>query len=153
MNIPEDRTEGTGLEAARGAFRFPDAREFSALQLAYLGDTLHDLYARSLLLTRRAPVGALHRQAVRLVSAEAQSRMLARIGEALSDEERDAVRRGRNAQAKHASPRNQLPADYHRATGLEALWGFLYVRGETERMLSLMDLAFRGEETEWEKQN
>ncbi|MCR4708220.1 MAG: Mini-ribonuclease 3 [Clostridiales bacterium] len=142
---------GTGTDGP--AFAFADAREYSPLQLAYLGDTLHDLYARSLLLKRRAPVGRLHRQAVRLVSAEAQARMLARLDAVLSEEERETVKRGRNAQAKHASPRNQDPADYHMATGLEALWGWLFVRGEKERMLQLMRLAFEGEESVWEKQN
>lgn len=153
MEIPEEKEEEAGLETVCGGFRFPDAREYSPLQLAYLGDTLHDLYARSLLLTHRAPVGLLHRHAVRLVSAEAQARMLSRVEEALTDEERGVVRRGRNAQPKHASPKNQLPSDYHRATGLEALWGYLFVHGKTERMLLLMQLAFRGEDREWEKQN
>ena len=153
METPAEKEIKSGLQTLEDAFRFPDAREFSPLQLAYLGDTLHDLYARSLLLQHRAPVGRMHRQAIRLVSAEAQARMLARLEEALSEEERDVVRRGRNAQAKHASPRNQVAADYHRATGLEALWGFLFIRGETERMLTLMELAFEGEEIQWEKQS
>lgn len=142
----------TGLENLGKAFRFADAREYSPLQLAYLGDTLHDLYARGLLLSHRAPVGHMHRQAVQLVSAGAQARMLTGIWESLTEEERDLARRGRNAQAKHAAPHHQDPADYHLATGLEALWGWLFVRGETERMLRLMERAFQGEETKWEKQ-
>ena len=86
-----------------------------------------------------------------MVSAEAQARMLARIGGALTPEEADVVRRGRNAQAKHATPRNQDAADYRMATGLEALWGWLFVRGSTERMLELMRIASEGEDALWEK--
>ena len=128
---------------------FPDTREIGMLQLAYLGDTLHDLYARSLLLRHPAPVGRLHRMATRMVSAEAQAAMLDRIAPLLTEAEADAVRRGRNAQAKHAAPKHAEAGDYQKATALEALWGMLYAKGEMDRLNALMRAAFAEEETEW----
>ena len=142
------KTQGWKPEIA-----LPDVRELSALQLAYLGDTLHDLYARSLLISHRAPVGVMHRQAVHMVSAGAQAAMLEAIEEELTPEEADAARRGRNAQAKHAAPKHQDPADYQKATGLEALWGWLYVKGQEDRLDALMRLAFEKTEALWGSQN
>lgn len=124
--------EGAGL---------PDAREMSPLQLAYVGDALHELYVRALLLRHPASVGAMHRRAVKLVSAGAQARMLEAIAPLLTEEEADAARRGRNAQAKHAAPKHADPADYSRATALEALWGYLYATGRARRMEELMGEA------------
>ena len=141
------------LNTAKSAYALPDARELNALQLAYIGDTLHDLYVRSLLLSRRLNAGAMHRQAIRMVSASAQAAMLEAIAPDLTQEEADAVRRGRNAQAKHAAPRNQDPADYAHATGLEALWGYLYVTGRTDRLHELMNQALSRTEDIWHRQN
>ena len=123
------------------------------LQMAYIGDTLHDLFVRSRLLEHPASVGAMHRRAVRMVSAGAQAAMLAAISPELTQEEADVARRGRNAQAKHAAPRHADPADYAHATGLEALWGYLYVTGQTERLLALMTQALSRTEDIWQKQS
>ena len=118
------------LAAARDAFGAKDTRELNPLQMAYIGDTVHDLYVRSMLLSRGMSVGKMHRQAVRMVSAGAQAKMLAAIEPELSETEADIARRGRNSQAKHAAPKHADPADYAHATALEALWGYLYLRGE-----------------------
>lgn len=118
-----------------------DPRMLNPLQMAYVGDTIHDLYVRSLLLARGMSVGAMHKRAVRMVSAGAQARMLRAIEPLLTQEEADVARRGRNAQAKHAAPRNADPADYAHATGLEALWGYLYITGQGERLDALMAAA------------
>ncbi len=134
------------LEALLEGREFPDAREIGMLQLAYLGDTLHDLAARSRLLAHPESVGKMHRRASRWVSAEAQAVMLDALLPRMTEEEREVCRRGRNAQAKHAAPRHAQPGDYQKATALEALWGWLYVRGETARLRELMDAAFDGGE-------
>lgn len=118
-----------------------DPRMLNPLQMAYIGDTIHDLYVRSLLLARGMSVGAMHKRAVRMVSAGAQARMLRAIEPMLTQEEADVARRGRNAQAKHAAPRHADPADYAHATGLEALWGYLYITGQGERLDVLMTAA------------
>ena len=143
------------LEAPRAlqAAPFPDARELSPLQLAYLGDTLHDLYVRSLLIAHRAPVGAMHRRAVRMVSAGAQAAMLDAIADLLTPQEADITRRGRNAQAKHAAPRHADPADYQKATALEALWGWLYVTGQQERLRALLHDSLERTEELWQKRS
>lgn len=130
-------------------FSFGDVRSFNALQLAYLGDTLHDLYVRSFLLTSGRQVGAMHRMATRMVSAGAQRAMLEAIADELTEEEQDIVRKGRNAQAKHAPPKHATAADYGSATGLEALWGMLYIRKQTERLHYLMEKAIADTEEIW----
>ena len=106
------------LNSAHDAFAPADIRGLNPLQMAYVGDTVHDLYVRSMLLFRGMAVGKMHRQAVRMVSAGAQARMLERIEPELTQEEADIARRGRNSQAKHAAPRHADPADYAHATAL-----------------------------------
>ena len=67
--------QGEEIKAAQAAFSLPDPRELNPLQLAYVGDTLHDLYVRSMLVAKKMSVGAMHRQAVKMVSAAAQAAM------------------------------------------------------------------------------
>ena len=140
------------LDSAHDAFAAADIRGLNPLQMAYVGDTVHDLYVRSMLLSRGMAVGKMHRQAVRMVSAGAQARMLERIEPELTQEEADIARRGRNSQAKHAAPRHADPADYAHATALEALWGYLYLSGQTQRLDELMKLALTRTEDIWQKQ-
>ena len=149
--------QGSGLlltqeiNAAHDAFGARDTRELNPLQMAYIGDTLHDLYVRSMLLSRGMPVGRMHKQAVRMVSAFAQARMLEAIEAELTENEADAARRGRNSQAKHAAPKNADPADYAHATGLEALWGYLYLSGQMQRLDTLIRMALERTEDIWQK--
>ena len=110
-----------------------------SLELAYLGDSLYDLYVREHLIARGGKVCALHREAITLVCAHAQSEALARIADSLTDDERDVVRRARNT--RQTPPKNADPGEYHRATALEALIGWLYVTGRRERMNELLALA------------
>ena len=131
--------QGEEIKAAQAAFSLPDPRELNPLQLAYVGDTLHDLYVRSLLVSKKMGVGAMHKQAV--------------IEGELTEQEADIARRGRNAQAKHAAPRHADPADYAHATGLEALWGYLYVTNQTARLDELITLAIARTEELWHRQN
>ena len=140
------------LNSAHDAFAPADIRGLNPLQMAYVGDTVHDLYVRSMLLSRGMAVGKMHRQAVRMVSAGAQARMLERIEPELTQEEADIARRGRNSQAKHAAPRHADPADYAHATALEALWGYLYLSGQTQRLDELMKLALTRTADVWQKQ-
>ena len=141
------------LERAREAFGARDTKELNPLQMAYVGDTIHDLYVRSMLLSRGMTVGAMHKQAVRMVSAFAQARMLEALEQELTEAEADIARRGRNSQAKHAAPKHADPADYAHATGLEALWGYLYLTGQTERLNVLVTLALRRTEELWQKRS
>ena len=145
--------QGEEIKAAQAAFSLPDSRELNPLQLAYVGDTLHDLYVRSMLVAKKMSVGAMHRQAVKMVSAAAQAAMLTAIEDELTEQEADMTRRGRNAQAKHAAPKHADPADYAHATGLETLWGYLYVTGQTQRLDELITLAIARTEELWHRQN
>ena len=141
------------LDAAHSAYTARDIREYNPLQMAYIGDTVHDLYVRSMLVAQGAAVGKMHKQATRMVSAAAQARMLEAVEPELNEAEADITRRGRNAQAKHAAPKNADPADYAHATGLEALWGYLYLTGQTERLNTLVTLALRRTEELWQKRS
>lgn len=113
------------------------ARLLNPLQLAYIGDSVWDLLIRSRLIYRGRNVHNMHRDATSRVNAGAQAAALARIASLLTPEEEDIVRRGRNAHARHPAPKNQNPADYQSATGLEALIGFLYLTGQEARALEL----------------
>ena len=110
-----------------------------SLELAYLGDALYDLHVRKNLLARGGRVHALHKDAVKLVCAHAQSEALERLLPELAEQESAVVRRARNAH--QAPPRNANPADYHRATALEALLGYLYIMGQNERLEQILALA------------
>lgn len=114
-----------------------EALMLSPLRLAYLGDAVHHLLVRTGLLVGGGNAGAMHRVAVSQVNAAAQSRALSRIAGLLDETETDVVRRGRNAHARHGTPRRANAADYKQATGLEALFGYLYLTGRTERLIML----------------
>ena len=121
------------------AFRLKeaDASQYSPLVLAYIGDAVYEVVIRSLLVGRgNAQANRLHKEASTLVNAGAQSASLERIKEELTEEEMQVFKRGRNANsatmAKHATM-----SDYRRATGFEALMGYLYLTGRTERILEL----------------
>ena len=110
-----------------------------SLELAYLGDTVYDLYVRSHLVAEGGRVGALHRRAIRLVCAHSQSEALGRVQDRLSEEEAAVARRARNAQ--QSPPKHADAAEYHRATALEAVVGYLYATGQLERMREILEAA------------
>lgn len=114
-----------------------------SLELAYLGDTVYDLYVRSHLVVTGGRVGKMHRQAIRLVCAHAQAEALSRIQDDLTEEEANVVRRARNVH--QSPPKNADPAEYQKATGLEALIGFLYATGRHDRMQQLLEKALPAE--------
>ena len=110
-----------------------------SLELAYLGDSLYDLYVREHLVAKGGRVRAMNREAISLVCAHAQSQALARIADELTDAEQDVVRRARNT--RQTPPKNADPGEYHHATALEALIGWLYVTGQRDRMDEILALA------------
>ena len=118
-----------------------EAKLKNPLALAFMGDTVWDLLIRQKLLASQAQVNALHRQAVRQVNAGAQAEAAGRIEPHLTEEESDIFRRGCNAHSRHNAPKNQDPYAYSRATGLEALLGYLYLTGQNERILELFDIG------------
>lgn len=117
------------------------ARMLNPLQLAYIGDTVWDLLIRSRLIYQGLNLRHMHQGAISQVNAGAQAATLRRIEQMLTEAETAIVLRGRNAHAKHPTPKNQDPADYQAATALEALIGYLYLIGDDERILQLLGAA------------
>ena len=132
------------IRGGRMEFKFEHNTLPGSLELAYLGDTLYDLYVRTRLVGAGGRVGAMHRRAVSLVCAHAQSEAFLRVEDALSDEEAAVARRARNVH--QSPPRHADAAEYHRATALEALIGYLYVTGQRGRMEELLARALPPEE-------
>ena len=120
-------------------FKFEHNALPGSLELAYMGDTVYDLYVRSHLVALGGRVGAMHRHAIRLVCAHAQSEALGRIEEMLTEAEAGVARRARNV--RQSPPRNADHGEYCRATALEALIGYLYVTGQRERMEQILAAA------------
>ena len=118
-----------------------DLRSYSPLTLAYIGDGVYELIIRTILVKKgNCPVNRLHKKASSLVKAGAQSAIMEVIEEELTPEELSVYRRGRNAHsptmAKHATM-----ADYRRATVFEALMGYLYLKEDYTRMLTLVRMG------------
>lgn len=117
-----------------------DADTLSPLQLAFVGDAVYGLMVRTHLLEADRKVRSLHQDATGRVNAAAQSDALSHIAPILTESEADLVRRSRNVHAKHPAPRSATSADYTASTALEALFGYLYVSGQENRLRSLFDI-------------
>ena len=118
-----------------------DIREYSPLTLAYVGDCIYDLVIKSLVINEgNKQVNKLHQETSKLVQASAQSLMMRTMQEHLTEEEHAVYKRGRNA--KSVSPaKNQSITDYRRATGFEALLGYLYLKKDYKRLLELVKIG------------
>lgn len=121
--------------------RFNDTKiqpkQLSPLNLAFIGDCIYEILVREALVCEaNRPVNELHRESVKYVSAKAQTEAYAKIKDMLTEEETAQFKRGRNAKVGH-SPKSATDAEYHTATGIEALFGYLYLSGKTERIKQL----------------
>lgn len=119
-----------------------DIRSFSPLKLAYLGDAVFELIIRTIIIEETGgPVKNLHERTSQLVNAGSQSKLIQSLMEELTEDELRTYRHGRNAKtssvAKHADIR-----DYRNATGLEALFGYLYLTGRMTRAIELCRIGF-----------
>lgn len=120
-----------------------DLRTYSPLTLAFLGDAVYSLEIRQALVVRgNAHARDLHNAASHLVSAASQAKVYDRLmsDDELPEEERDILRRGCNAHVSHQA-KNASSTDYHKATGLEALFGYLFLKKENERIKELAGLG------------
>lgn len=118
--------------------REQDVRAYSPLTLAYIGDAIYDLIIRSVVVERgNRAANDLHKRTTRYVKAEAQAKMIMALMEELTEEEEAVYKRGRNAKS-YTSAKNATIGDYRKATGFEALMGFLYLTDQTDRMLYLV---------------
>lgn len=128
-----------------------DIRSYSPLSLAFIGDCVYDLVIKSLIIRKgNRPVNVMQKETSRLVQASAQSAMMRVMQEHLTEEEHAVYRRGRNA--KSVSPaKNQSITDYRRATGFEALIGYLYLKKNYRRIIDLIKTGLVGLEEAEEK--
>lgn len=119
-------------------------RELSPLVLAYVGDAVFELLVRGYVLKGgNAPVNKLNGRARRIVNAASQSKMYYALEEIATDEELAVLKRGRNAKSFTAA-KNQSITDYRRATGVEALFGYTYLKRDNERLAELFDKCIQG---------
>ena len=115
-------------------------RQLSPLNLAFVGDCVYEILVReTLVCDANRPVNDLHRESVKYVSAKAQTEAFAKIKDFLTEDETAQFKRGRNAKVGH-SPKSATDAEYHTATGVEALFGYLYLNGEAERIKELFKI-------------
>lgn len=114
-------------------------KEYSPLNLAYLGDAIFEVLVRSKLLTEEnSSVNNLHKKAKNLVKAQAQADMYHKIILDLTDDEMSIMKRGRNAKS-FSSAKNASISEYRHATGLEALFGYLFLKGDTNRIIEIFN--------------
>ncbi|MGN0349025.1 MAG: Mini-ribonuclease 3 [Roseburia sp.] len=115
-----------------------DIRTYSPLALAYIGDGIYDLIIRSVVLAKgNTRAGALHKRTSGIVKAQTQAQMIEALLPLLTQEEEEIYRRGRNAKSPTMA-KNATMSDYRKATGFEALMGWLYLQDEIPRLVELI---------------
>ena len=135
------------IEYLSRQFELPELelQQYSPLTLAYIGDAAYELIIRTVLVRRgNAPVNKLHRRASSLVKAENQSSMVRVLEPKFTEEEEKVYKRGRNAKSA-TSAKNASIGDYRRATGFEAVMGYLYLKGDYSRMIDLVRIGLEEE--------
>ena len=118
-----------------------DINTYSPLTLAFIGDSIYDLVIRTVIVEQgnRQPQ-SLHKKKSSIVKAQTQALFIEALTDELDEKEADIYRRGRNAKS-YTSAKNASIGDYRKATGFEALMGYLYLTGKEDRMLSLIKRA------------
>lgn len=117
-----------------------NAKQLSPLNLAFVGDAIYEILVREMLVCNaNRPVNDLHRESVKYVSAQAQTAAFEKIKAILTDEEMTQFKRGRNAKVGH-SPKSATDAEYHTSTGIEALFGYLYLTEQQDRIKELFNI-------------
>lgn len=131
---------------------FEQPSQLSPLTLAFVGDSVYELYVRTRLChVGSMPANKLHRMAIGYVKAGAQAASYRAVAQLLTPEEEAVYKRGRNAKSPTV-PKNALLSDYKSATGLEALMGYLYLKGESDRLNEIMCAAYEAAHTQAQKQ-
>ncbi len=139
-----EQTETLDIIKEQFSLKGMDANAYSPLTLAYIGDSIFDLVIKTVVVEQaNCAANMLHRKTSQLVKAETQSRMVDILLPLLSEEEQGILRRGRNAKS-YTTAKNASVADYRKATGIEALVGYLYLSGRMERLVELIRLGVEG---------
>lgn len=122
-----------------------ELKSYSALSLAYIGDAVYDLIVRTKITVRgNTKPNKYHKEVIGYVNAKAQTAFMEKLKPLLTEEEKTIFKRGKNAKSP-TTAKNQTHHDYRIATGFEALIGYLYLTGQMERILELMDYCFNDE--------
>jgi ribonuclease-3 family protein len=118
-----------------------DINTYNPLTLAFIGDSVYEIIVRTLVVSKgNKSVNALAKDKNKLVNAKTQSRIAEILTEVFTEEEADIYRRGKNAKTANHS-KSAAYSEYHRATGLEAVFGYLYLTGKLDRCLELLKTA------------
>lgn len=117
-------------------------KEMSCLSLAFVGDAVYTLLVREHIALTGFPPGKLHNLSIELVKASAQAEACNVIARALTEQETDILRRARNAHVG-SLPKHATSRDYHAATSLEALFGWLWLNGQKDRVNELFELIWQ----------
>ena len=120
-----------------------EIRAYSPLTLAYIGDCVYDLVIRTVVVERgNEPANKLHKKTVAYVKAQTQASMIEALLPYLTEEEEAVYKRGRNAKS-YTSAKNASIGDYRKATGMEALVGYLYLTGQEARIMELIKTGLK----------
>ncbi|MBR6902778.1 MAG: ribonuclease III [Clostridia bacterium] len=119
-----------------------DIKLLSTSTLAFVGDAVYSLLVRTYLASKNRPSGTLHDMAVEFVKAPSQAKAMKKIESFLSEEEIAIFKRGRNLHTSN-TPKSSSNADYHTATGLECLFGFLHLSGNSKRIEELFSIIIK----------
>ena len=116
-----------------------EASLLNALTLAYVGDAVHSLYVRnSLVMMGDKKIDELHKLASSVVKAEMQAKLAEKLFDSMTEAEQSVYLRGRNSSPHHKA-KNQTAADYRKATGFEAVLGYLYLTGQYSRLQQILE--------------
>ena len=120
-----------------------DVRAYSPLTLAYIGDAIFDLVIRTVVVERaNRPANQLHKETVKYVKAETQAQMIEVLLPLFTEDELAVYKRGKNAKP-YSKAKNATFAEYHKATGFEAVVGYFYLQDDIPRILELVDTAIK----------
>lgn len=118
-----------------------DIRSYSPSTFAYIGDSIFEIVIRTLVTDKgQRPIDVLNKNAIKIVCAKTQAKMADAVYDLLSVEEQDIYRRGKNTKT-HSIAKNASIADYKKATGLEALCGYLFLKNDTKRIVEIIKNA------------
>ncbi|MBP5625000.1 MAG: ribonuclease III [Lachnospiraceae bacterium] len=135
---------GDFLKSLRETFdlKYDNPGEVSSLILAYIGDAVYDVITRTIVISKgNRPVNIINKENKSYVNAETQARLSEVLEDKLTEEESAQFKRGRNAKS-HSSAKNASLRDYRKATGFEAVIGYLFLSGKDDRILELLKLGF-----------
>ncbi len=134
---------GDTLSEIRAAFGGGEAdlRTYSPLTFAYIGDAVFELIVRTVIVEQgQRPTNSLHKHTTKIVCAEMQAKLIEAVYDTLSEEEKNIYRRGRNTKT-NSTAKNASLSDYRKATGFEALCGYLFLKNDMERVIEIVKSA------------